>query len=223
MNKNVIIAAGGSGKRMLSDIPKQFLSLDGIPILMRTITAFRNFDKNINIILVLPLDQQNQWNELCKKYNFKETHSIVSGGDTRFYSVKNGLAQITDDNCLIAIHDAVRPLVSIDVIGKAFTCAEKNGTAIPCIKINDSLRIIENDSSKSIDRNKILAVQTPQCFNAQLLKKAYEQDFEERFTDDATVVENIGNKIFLVEGNLENIKITTPLDLLIAEGILKRS
>ena len=187
---------------------------------MRTINAFRNYDKNIGIIIVLPSDQQNQWNELCEKYNFNETHSIVSGGNTRFYSVKNGLAQINDDNCLIAVHDAVRPLVSIDIIDKAFSCAEKNGTAIPCIKINDSLRIIENDSSKPIDRNKILAVQTPQCFKGKLLKKAYEQDFDERFTDDATVVECIGNKIFFVEGNLENIKITTPFDLLLAEKML---
>jgi len=205
---------------MLNDIPKQFLCIDGIPILMRTINVFRNYNKNIRIIIVLPSDQQNQWNELCKKYNFNETHSIVSGGNTRFYSVKNGLNQINDDNCLIAVHDAVRPLVSIDVIGKAFSCAEKNGTAIPFIKINDSLRIIENDLSKPIDRNKIIAVQTPQCFNGKLLKKAYEQDFDESFTDDATVVECKGNKIFLVEGNLENIKITTPFDLLLAEKML---
>jgi len=207
---------------MLSDIPKQFLCLDGIPILMRTINSFRNYDKNIEIIIVLPFNQQNQWNELCEKYDFNKTHSIVSGGSTRFYSVKNGLAQITDDNCLIAVHDAVRPLVSLDIIDKAFNCAEKNGTAIPSIKINDSLRIIENDTSKPIDRNKIIAVQTPQCFNGKLLKKAYEQDFDECFTDDANVVESNGNKIFFVEGNLENIKITTPLDILVAEGILKK-
>lgn len=220
MKKFVIIVAGGIGKRMKSDIPKQFLCLRGIPILMRCIDAFRDYDKNINVILVLPPDQKSNWLELCKKHNFKESFLIASGGETRFQSVKNGLMQIKEDNCLIAVHDGVRPLVSEDTIERAFDYAEKNGTAIPCININDSLRIVENDFSKPIDRNKIVAIQTPQCFKGSLLKKAYKQDFNEKFTDDATVVENIGEKIFLTKGNSENIKITTQKDMSAAEALM---
>lgn len=217
----MIIAAGGVGARMASNIPKQFLCLNGLPILMRSIKAFRNYDKKINVIVVLPSAQKKYWMDLCKKYTFNELHSVISGGETRFHSVKNGLAQIEEDHCLIAVHDGARPLVSTEIISEAFNCAEKNGTAVPCIKLNDSLRIVENNTSKPIDRNKIFAVQTPQCFNGVLLKKAYEQAFDERFTDDATVVENIGGKIFLTEGSNENIKITSRKDLVITEALLQ--
>lgn len=168
MNKFVIIAAGGVGKRMVSDIPKQFLCLNGIPILMRCIEVFRNYDKKINVIIVLPSDQKNQWTELCKKHNFNETHSVISGGNTRFHSVKNGLAQIKDDSCLIAVHDGVRPLVSKEVIEKVFICAKKNGTAVPCIKGNDSLEL-----PKRIHQNQLTGIRFFQYKHLNVLMENY--------------------------------------------------
>ena len=206
---------------MLSIVPKQFLCLDGIPILIRSIEVFRKYDKNINVIVVLPEEQKNYWKDLCKKHKFIDNHILVSGGETRFQSVKNGLAYVKEEDSLIAVHDGVRPLISAGIIDKVFQCTKENGNAIPCIKLNDSLRITEKDSSKPIDRNRIFAIQTPQCFTGKILKQAYEQNFEEQFTDDATVVEKLGYRIFLTEGSSENIKITTQTDLLFAEAILK--
>jgi 2-C-methyl-D-erythritol 4-phosphate cytidylyltransferase len=220
--KYVIIVAGGSGTRMQSDFPKQFICIGGIPILMRTIRAFYDYLKEIEIVLVLPILQIEQWKQLCGKYKFTVPHKITSGGDTRFQSVKNGLALIADNDCVIAVHDGVRPFASNKIIEESFKCAEKNGTAIPCIPINDSIRILKNGDTRPFDRTLVYAVQTPQCFNGKLIKKAYEQDYQESFTDDATVVENTGARIHIVEGSRENIKITTPLDLTIAEAFLKK-
>ncbi len=222
MKKYVIIAAGGIGKRMISDTPKQFLCLKGIPILIRSISIFVNYDEKIQVILVLPSDQIAQWEEICKKYSVNIPHTIVAGGETRFHSVKNGLSHIQDNNCIIAVHDAARPLVSTNVIDQAFKCAEKKGSAIPFIPITDSIRIIENEISKPINRNKLVAIQTPQCFKGALIQEAYKQPYCVEFTDDATVVENMGTKISLINGNSENFKITTPLDLLFAEALLKK-
>lgn len=222
MKKYVIIAAGGIGKRMISDTPKQFLCLKGIPILIRSISIFVNYDEKIQVILVLPSDQIDLWKEICKKYSVNIPHTIVLGGETRFHSVKNGLSHIQDNNCIIAVHDAARPLVSTNVIDQAFKCAEKKGSAIPFIPITDSIRIIENELSKPIDRTKLVAIQTPQCFKGALIQEAYKQPYCVEFTDDATVVENMGTKISLINGNSENFKITTPLDLLFAEALLKK-
>ena len=222
MKKHVIIVAGGIGKRMMSDIPKQFLCLDGIPILIRSISAFKEYDHTINIVLVLPDEHICKWEKLCITNEFNTPYSIASAGYTRFHSVKNGLKKIEDDYSLIAIHDSVRPLVSKRVIEKIFDCAEINGSAIPYIKINDSLRIKTETSTIPFDRGLVLSIQTPQCFRSELLKKAYEQNYIESFTDDATVVEKLGEEIHLVEGDQENIKITTPKDILIAEALLRR-
>jgi 2-C-methyl-D-erythritol 4-phosphate cytidylyltransferase len=221
LKKYVIIVAGGSGKRMESVVAKQFICIGDVPILMRTINTFHDYLKEIEIVLALPAMHIEQWNKLCEKHKFSIPHKTVIGGETRFHSVKNGLSSIPDEDCLIAIHDGVRPFVSKKIIDDVFMCAEKNGTAIPCVHVNDSIRIMENGNTKPFDREFIYAVQTPQCFHGNMIKKAYEQDYQESFTDDATVVENTGIRIHLVEGSRENIKITTPLDLTIAVALLK--
>ena len=222
MKKHVIIVAGGVGKRMGTETPKQFLSLNGIPVLMHTIKAFYQYDKKIRIILVLPKEYLDEWSALCKQYSFNINHEVIVGGETRFLSVKNGLLHINETDCLIAIHDGVRPLVAEEVIKRSFDCAEEKGAAVPCIAVNDSLRILTEKYSKAIDRISVRAIQTPQCFRADLLKKAYEQEYEDYFTDDATVIESMGGKIYLIDGNIENIKITTPTDLQIAETLMKK-
>lgn len=219
LKKSVIIVAGGIGNRMQSEVPKQFLLLRNQPILCHTIQKFYSFDKSISIIVVLPKNQFDYWNELCKKYNFTIAHQMVKGGKTRFESVKNGLA-IIPDNQLVAIHDGVRPLVSENVIKNCFQKAKESGAAIPVISINESLRSISNDGSKIINRENIKLVQTPQVFNSSMLKKAYQQEYRDCFTDDASVFESDGKSVALVEGSRENIKITRVLDLKIAEALL---
>ena len=219
LKKSVIIVAGGSGNRMQSEVPKQFLLLRNKPVLCHTIQKFNSFDANISIVLVLPENQFLFWKELCKKYNFTIDHQLVKGGNTRFESVKNGLALIPDGQ-LVAIHDGVRPLVSENVIKNCFQKAEESGAAIPVIAINESLRSLTDDGSKVIKREDIKLVQTPQVFNSSILKKAYNQKFQESFTDDASVLESFGERVYLVEGNRENIKITQALDLKIAEVLI---
>ena len=220
MKKYVIIVAGGSGTRMNSAIPKQFLKIGGIPILMRSIQAFRDCSEDIEIILVISVALIKQWEELCVQHKFSISHKIAFGGKTRFHSVKNGIALVEYEDSLVAVHDGVRPFVSKNIIMDVFQSAEKYGTAIPCLKINDSVRIIENGKTMPFNRELIYFVQTPQCFQTQLIKKAYEQKFQDWFTDDATVVESLGADIHIVKGELENIKITTPMDLIIAEALL---
>lgn len=220
MNKYVIIVAGGSGKRMNSVTPKQFLLLNGRPVLMYTIDRFYTYDPNINIILVLPSDYIEEWEKLCKQSEFLINHKIVTGGTERFYSVLNALMEIHDDG-LIAIHDGVRPLVSIETISRCFDSADKYGNGIPCIDITESVRYIEDSGSVSVDRSRHKLIQTPQVFFSEIIKIAYKQCFVSEFTDDASVVEKMGIKINLVEGNKENIKITTSHDLQIAEALLK--
>lgn len=215
----VIIVAGGKGERMNANIPKQFLELHGKPILMHTIEAFNRFDTTIQIILVLPETQIDYWKTLCKKHDFAVLHNIVIGGQTRFNSVKNGL-KLVQSPSLVAVHDGVRPLVSHSTIARCFEAAEKYDAAIPVIDLFDSIRQVNEDESLSVDRTKYKLVQTPQVFDAELLKKAYEQEFSALFTDDASVVEALGTKIHLVEGNRENIKITTEIDLKMAETFL---
>ncbi len=214
-----LIVAGGKGERMNADIPKQFIEIQGKPILMHTLEVFYRFDASMKLILVLPEVQIDFWKELCVKYNFNIIHQIVAGGQTRFHSVKNGLEAVTVPS-LVAVHDGVRPLVSIETIGRSFDAAEKHKTAIPVIDLVDSIRQLTETGSQSLDRNVYKLVQTPQIFDTELLKKAYEQDFSPLFTDDASVVEALGVKIQLVEGNRENIKITTEFDLKIAESFM---
>lgn len=221
MKKFVIIVAGGSGSRMGTEIPKQFLELCGKPVLMHTIQVFHDFDPECKIILVLPEDQQLFWNGLCLKYSFSLLHQVVSGGKTRFHSVKNGLSQITEEG-IVFIHDGVRPLVSKETLGRCFETAQKSGNAIPVLPVNESLRKQESDKNISVDRSQYFSVQTPQTFRSEQILQAFKQNFDPAFTDDASVAEKAGFAIQMVEGNRENIKITTPTDLIIAEAFLKR-
>jgi 2-C-methyl-D-erythritol 4-phosphate cytidylyltransferase len=216
----VIIVAGGKGKRMHSETPKQFLTVAGKPILMHTIRKFSGFSKELTINLVLPSPFIDFWNSLCKRFDFHLTHNVIEGGESRFFSVKNGLYNIAD-NSLVAIHDGVRPLVSHETIHRVFRVAEEKGNAIPVIKVNESIRQLDDEDSLPVDRKRYRLIQTPQCFRSEILLKGYDQDYREDFTDDATVVEALGIKINLVEGNFENIKITRPADLKIAESFLR--
>jgi 2-C-methyl-D-erythritol 4-phosphate cytidylyltransferase len=217
---NVIIVAGGKGLRMGSDLPKQFIPVGGKPVLMHTIEAFYSFDKDINIVLVLPLSHQEYWQSLCKEYKFNIPHRIANGGETRFHSVKNGLGFVQDG--IVGVQDGVRPFGSEDMIKRCFDGANTYPGVIPVINSTDSLReMLDNDNSRIIDRSNIRLVQTPQVFHTEVLKMAYETEYKDTFTDDASVVEAIGVHIHLVEGEATNIKITTPLDLKIAELLLK--
>jgi len=219
LKKYALIVAGGSGTRMNSSIAKQFIELCGKPILMRTIETFFKFDPNFTIILVLPKEQIYFWQILCEKHHFSIPHQVIAGGETRFDSVKNGLSTITSEG-IVAIHDGVRPLVSHNTITRCLDTAAKWGNAIPCLPVYESVRQINHDESFPIDRSLLRIVQTPQVFSSVLIKNAFEQPYDPAFTDDASVLEKTGEKIQLVEGNRENIKITDPLDLLIAEGFL---
>jgi 2-C-methyl-D-erythritol 4-phosphate cytidylyltransferase len=218
MKKYAIVVAGGSGQRMSSSIPKQFLKINNEIILMKSIRAFYNYDRSINIITALPKNQIEYWRNLCVENNFKIDHKVVSGGETRFHSVKNALKEISTDG-IVAIHDGVRPLVSQETIDNVFEIAITNESAIPYMDSIDSIRVVDSLLNKPIDRDKIKLIQTPQAFDCKLIKDAYEQDWEETFTDDASVFEKTGKQINLVPGNKENIKITNQVDLLIAEAL----
>ncbi len=218
----VVIVAGGKGLRMGNEIPKQFLEISGKPILMRTIDAFEHWGKADELILVLPENQIPYWNELCSKYNFSnEKLHVVCGGKTRFHSVKNALDTLVGDG-IVAVHDGVRPFASVELIERCFeNCSNKNGV-IPAISVTDSLRKIAGNESCAVNRADYRAVQTPQVFDLSTLKNAYEKNIDKAdfFTDDASVAESVGCKIKLVEGEKENIKITTSIDLVIAETFL---
>ena len=214
-----IIVAGGKGTRMQSDIPKQFLELNGTPVLMHTINIFYNYSPDVTIILVLPETEFDYWNTLCHEYQFEVPVILQEGGETRFHSVRNGLGKI-NKNGLVAIHDAVRPLVDERIINESFRLAETSGSAIASVNLVESLRVIEEDSSCSVDRTKYRMIQTPQTFNVEDIKKAYGQPYEKSFTDDASVAEKFGIKILLFDGDHRNIKITTKKDLILAESLI---
>jgi len=216
-----IIVAGGTGTRMQAAVPKQFLPLAGKPVLMHTIEAFHSSAASPVIILVLPADYHAYWKELCTKYHFKVPHQLVTGGETRFHSVKNGLDLITDTDAVIAVHDAVRPLISRTIIENTYQYAAEHGNAVTAVKSRDSVRSMESGISRSLVRDDVYLVQTPQTFRSAQIKKAYEQPYDPKFTDDASVVEETGVKINLFEGSHQNIKITFPEDIAIAEAILK--
>lgn len=221
MQLYAIIVAGGSGNRMGSEVPKQFLELAGKPILMHSIEKFYAYNSSISIIVVLPEAQQNYWKQLCTQFNFTISHQVVNGGQTRFHSVKNGLGIINDTNGIVAIHDGVRPFVSTSTLNNCFDTAAQLGNATPALPLQDSIRLVTEQTSKAMYRGNFKLIQTPQCFKATILKKAFEQEYNTNFTDDASVVEAINEKINLVEGNIENIKITTPFDLAVAEAIIR--
>lgn len=231
MRKYVLIVAGGKGLRMGGDLPKQFIPLEGKPVLMHTLEAFHRWDASAELVLVLPEDHQSYWNMLCREIGCKVPHRIANGGETRFHSVRNGLQFLSEEigntsgrneKVLIAVHDGVRPFVSSEVIAACFDEAEKNGAAIPVMPMIDSLRETDEKGSHPVDRSRYFTVQTPQVFSSNLLLKAYEQEFSALFTDDASVVEAMGEAIHMVTGNRENIKITTPFDLLVAESLILR-
>jgi len=215
---SVIITAAGLGKRMGSQIPKQFLPIHGLPVLMHSITRFYDFDNQIEIILTLPDDFVTYWEELCEEYQFSIQHRVVSGGEKRFHSVKNAINHATGD--LIAIHDGVRPLVTIETIKRCFESAQILKAAVPAIKPQAGLRIKTEEGSQKVNREEFVQTQTPQVFQRGILIRAYKQDFDAAYTDDASVVENLGINIHVVEGNEENIKITTKKDIGFAEEVL---
>ena len=206
---------------MGSDIPKQFLPIGGKPVLMRTLERFREYSDDIQIILVLPEAQQEYWHQLCDEYHFDVEYTLANGGQTRFHSVQNGLAKVPDDaQGVVGVHDGVRPFPSIEVIKNCYETARTAKAVIPVIPVVETVRHLDGDSSLTVPRDQYRLVQTPQTFDIQLLKAANKQPYNDGFTDDASVVEAFGHKITLVEGNRENIKITTPYDLKIAEVLI---
>lgn len=224
MKTIAVIVAGGSGTRFGADVPKQFLSLGGKPILMRTIEAFDQAltDGDHGIVVTLPADQMALWRELCERYAFNVPHRVVPGGETRWHSVKNALGSIGDPAGVdvIAVHDGVRPLASKELIRRTLEAARSTGAAIPVVSLNDSVRQVDGDTSHALDRSSLRAVQTPQAFDARLLLEAYGQPFDPTFTDDASVVERYGHGVTLVDGDPQNLKITRPMDLALAEYLM---
>lgn len=232
----IIIVAGGKGLRMGSDIPKQFLPIGGKPVLMRTLERFRDYSDDLQIILVLPEAQQTYWHQLCEEYHFDVKYQIANGGQTRFHSVQNGLALIPDDaEGVVGVHDGVRPFPSVEVIRNCYETARTTKAVIPVIPVVETVRELTGTgtmssaqnsgvpvpvSSVTVPRDKYRLVQTPQTFDIQLLKAANRQPYNDGFTDDASVVESYGHQITLVDGNRENIKITTPYDIVVAEAII---
>lgn len=218
----VIIVAGGKGLRMGSDVPKQFLPVGGVPVLMRTISCFAEAVPGVGIILVLPESQHGYWDSLCREHSFAVSHTVVNGGDTRFASSRNGLMAIpADAQGLVGIHDGVRPFVSSEVIRRCYDAARSHGAAIPVMPVTDTLRLVSPDGGgHNVLRSDYRVVQTPQVFDIGLARRAFDRPYSESFTDDASVVEAAGHRVTMVEGNRENIKLTTPFDLKIAESLL---
>lgn len=222
MKRYCIIVAGGVGRRMGGEIPKQFITLCGKPVLMHTIERFYAFDRQAEIIVVLPADHISYWKELLEQYSFTVPHVIVQGGEERYFSVKAALAH-ADEKSFIAVHDGVRPLVSRDTIDRCFSDAEKYGNAIPFIEPADSVRTESDGHNAALSRKTIRLIQTPQVFDGRLIKKAYELPYNADFTDDASVIEAAGFDVHLTPGNRENIKITTPGDIVYANAIILSS
>lgn len=214
-----LIVAGGKGTRIKSNTPKQFIELNGVPILMHTIEAFFRYSENVTVVLVLPEDDFETWASLCKKHNFTKKLILQKGGDTRFQSVKNGLEKIEGEG-LVAIHDGVRPLVSEDIIGASYRLAAVHQSAVAAVRLKESIRMTDQDNTKAMDRSRFRLIQTPQTFEVNLIKKAYQIKDDPSLTDDASVAERAGHVISLFEGSYDNIKITTQEDLVIAEALL---
>jgi 2-C-methyl-D-erythritol 4-phosphate cytidylyltransferase len=221
MNEAVIIVAGGKGTRMGTAIPKQFMLLHHKPVMVHTMERFRAYNPAIEIMVVMHADFVGYWNELINSLAIAIPHKIEVGGEERFHSVRNGLLALSLTNGVVGVHDAVRPMVSIQTIQACYHTAKERGNAVPVIPITDTLREVKEAESKTVDRNAFRIVQTPQCFHIDLLRKAYHQPYRAGFTDDASVVEALGEEIHLVQGNRENIKITTPEDARMADFLLK--
>ena len=221
MQEYAIIVAGGTGSRMKSDIPKQFIDVNGLPILMHTIMAFRRYSGELSIILVLPLSQFEFWNNLCTRYTFNENYQLIAGGETRFHSVKNGLKVIHPGPSLVAVHDGVRPVISDEIITASFKTAAEYGTAVAAVALKDSIRSVNtNGDNTALNRSSFRLIQTPQTFKFDWMIKAFDQPYQDHFTDCASVLEEAGYPIHLIEGSYTNIKITSPEDLIWAEAYL---
>jgi 2-C-methyl-D-erythritol 4-phosphate cytidylyltransferase len=216
----VVIVAGGTGSRMKNELPKQLIEINNKPVIVYSIEKFQNFNKDIQVIISLHKDYFDLFEKIKSKFNLKNIQ-VVEGGDTRYQSVKNALAILNTNITIVGVHDAARPLISLPTIQKTFTAAEQHGAAIPVIDMNESLREVSHDESKAVDRTKFKVVQTPQCFKKDILLKAYNMPYSPLFTDDASMVEKIGQHIFITEGNKENIKITYPQDLIVAQTLLQ--
>lgn len=224
MKKYLLVVAGGKGLRMGGDMPKQFQLLGDRPVLMVTIERLYAMDNSLQVVLVLPEEHFDLWRELCKQYSFQVPLQLAAGGNTRFHSVQNGLAMIDDiEDAIVGVHDGVRPFVAQSVLDKAYREAWINGAVIPMIEIQDSLRHIVGGlgASEVVPRDRYRLVQTPQVFRLSLLRRAYEQRYVEAFTDDASVVEALGEQVYAVEGNRENIKLTTPFDMMVARTLME--
>lgn len=217
-----IIVAGGKGLRMGSEIPKQFLPIGGKPVLMHTIEVFRQALPEVRVVLVLPAEQHDYWHRLCQQYDFRSPQLIAAGGETRFHSVRNGLALLPDEaGAVVGIHDGVRPFVSADTIRRCYEAAATGHAVVPVVPVVETVRqILPDGKSATRPRSDYRLVQTPQTFPLTLLKEAYRQPYSESFTDDASVVEQVGREIVMIEGNRENIKLTTPEDLQYARFLL---
>jgi 2-C-methyl-D-erythritol 4-phosphate cytidylyltransferase len=220
LKEYAIIVAGGKGTRIRSIIPKQYLELCGLPVLMHTLNAFYRYSEAITVILVLPKDDIALWTELCRQHNFTKPYILEIGGDTRFQSVKNGLQRISGEG-LVAIHDGVRPLVSEDIIGASFRLASVHQSAVASVRLKESIRMTDQDKTRMMDRSRFRMIQTPQTFLVSIIREAYKVKEQESFTDDASVAELAGHAISLFEGSYENLKITTAEDLIVAEALLK--
>ena len=221
--KYAVIVAGGKGVRMGAAIPKQFLPLHGLPIVCHALQAFAHTIKGIHLVLVVPPDQEDSANTIMKSYLGKLNVTTVAGGETRFHSVQNGLKVIKNDG-IVFVHDGVRPLVSAKLIHRCYEQAMEKGSAIPVIPVNDSIRMIDSDNnSVPVNRDMLRIVQTPQTFRTGIILPAFQQEYDDSFTDEATVVEAYGKKVFMIDGERDNLKITTPYDLAIAESLLKAS
>jgi 2-C-methyl-D-erythritol 4-phosphate cytidylyltransferase len=220
MNKYAIIVAGGTGSRMHGEIPKQFMLLCGKPVILYSMETFHAYDPSINIILVIHPDYLPLWEQQCTEFKISVPFHVVAGGETRFDSVKNGLT-LLDDEGFVAVHDAARPVIDAGFISKIYSEAEKYGSAMPGVALNDTIRKINGDTSHQLDRSSLRAMQTPQVFKVSELKRAYMQSYRPAYTDDASVMQSAGFPLHLTEGKPENIKITNPLDILFAEILMK--
>ena len=223
MNNFLILVAGGQGLRMGSEVPKQFMLLGGRPVIMRTIDRFMEALPDLHVVVVLNPDYVDMWQRLCDEHHFQVPCKVALGGRERFFSVRNGLEEIKDADAssLVGVHDAVRPLVSVEVIRRTYSAAAEQEAVVPALPSVESVRIVgDAGSSEAIDRRRVMMVQTPQVFSLSLLRRAYGQPYSETFTDDASVVEALGQTVHIVPGNRENIKLTTPLDMQMAEMLL---
>lgn len=222
MRKYLVVVAGGKGLRMGGSVPKQFLPVKGKPVLMCTLETFHSCDDGIELIVVLPEEQQSYWRQLCVEYGFTVPHRVVSGGETRFHSVKNGLSLIPDSDGVVGVHDGVRPFVSAEVIAECYRQAVEREAVVPVVGVVETVRhLLPGGRSETVPRDDYKLVQTPQVFTVSLLKRAYSQDYVPEFTDDASVVEALGHPVCLIPGNRENIKLTTPFDLKMAEVLIE--